>query len=202
MQVTLYKLGGSLLQLPDLADRLQSLLDRQQPERAVLIVGGGEVADVVRAWHERFDLTEEAAHWLAIQSLNLNNQLLLQLLPATRLVTTPAECIDLWPAGITPVLNVEAYLRREEDKSNIKLPHCWQTTSDSIAAWIAMHWPADKLVLLKSTTLPMGCDGAEAARQELVDSHFTQFAQQLATVTWINLREAQPVEQDFPQGPT
>ena len=62
-------------------------------------------------------------------------------------------------AGRIPVLAPYAWLRREDP-----LPHSWQVTSDSIAAWIAATLAARRLVLEK----PPG----SGQRPDLVDGHF------------------------------
>ncbi|MDC0274171.1 hypothetical protein OAK91_05515, partial [Planctomycetaceae bacterium] len=70
MSLVVYKLGGSLLDLPDLGQRLMRLWSRRpEEERRLLIVGGGKFADVVREWDARFGLGDEDAHELAVMSL-------------------------------------------------------------------------------------------------------------------------------------
>ena len=64
-------------------------------------------------------------------------------------------------------------------------------TSDSIAAWIALQWPADGLVLLKSVPPPDDFDSfVEGASIETnsVDPYFPRLASNLPSVDWINLR--------------
>ena len=48
--IMVYKIGGSLLLLHDLAARLLKLLSRSPHCRSLLIVGGGATTDVVRRW--------------------------------------------------------------------------------------------------------------------------------------------------------
>ena len=65
----------------------------------------------------------------------------------------------------------------------------WDTTSDSIAARIALHLAADRLILLKSAQLPAGTVRHEAARLGLVDPIFPTAARSLVLVEYVNLRE-------------
>jgi aspartokinase-like uncharacterized kinase len=58
-----------------------------------------------------------------------------------------------------PVLAPYAWLRRADP-----LPHSWEVTSDSIAAWIARAIGASRLVLVKPP-------GAES-RPDIVDGYF------------------------------
>ena len=75
-----FKLGGSLLTLPDLPSRLRSVVGHRANKNCLVVVGGGTSADLVREWSHVFKLDEETAHWLAISSLDLNRQLLESLL--------------------------------------------------------------------------------------------------------------------------
>src|SRR5689334_20314690 len=86
LPITVFKLGGSLLDLPNLARRVRDLA-ALRPEHALLfIVGGGIAADVVRHWQPAQNLTDEQAHWLAIEAMGLNEELLQTLLPELRLI--------------------------------------------------------------------------------------------------------------------
>ena len=62
-------------------------------------------------------------------------------------------------------------------------------TSDTIAAWMALHIGADRLILLKSTPLPSAATRVEAARLGLVDPMLPIVAGPLARVEYLNLRE-------------
>ncbi|MFH1747164.1 MAG: hypothetical protein ABIG44_09000, partial [Planctomycetota bacterium] len=151
--------------------------------RPLLIVGGGEAADVVRRWDEVHRLGEERAHWLALRSLRLNEALLLQLLSESRLVKSREAAGDAWAESQIPVLCAHDFLRADESHARSHLPHTWDVTSDSVAAWIAIHWPADELVLLKSTSRP----DADGGVVEAVDPYFRELRPQLPHVGWVNL---------------
>ena len=74
MSIAILKLGGSLLDLPDLSVRLQSVFANLDGDRPLLICGGGEAADIVRRWHDCFELGEERSHWLALEAIRLNQR--------------------------------------------------------------------------------------------------------------------------------
>src|SRR5262249_62419732 len=61
-------------------------------------------------------------------------------------------------AGLVPILAPSRWLREADP-----LPHSWDVTSDSIAAWIASRVGARRLVLIK----PPGATGGR-----LVDAYF------------------------------
>jgi dihydroneopterin aldolase len=60
------------------------------------------------------------------------------------LVVCPSEIVAARDAGRVPVLAPSAWLRAADP-----LPHSWDVTSDSIAAWIAGRLGARRLVLVK-----------------------------------------------------
>lgn len=122
------KIGGSLF------DRVVPLLDLlREAGRPVLIVpGGGKFADLVR----RLDVSEDAAHWMAIAGMEQFSWYIASHgIPTASALALPAEVTVLLPY---------CALRRADP-----LPHSWDVTSDTIAAWAARELPAD-LLLLKS----------------------------------------------------
>lgn len=192
MALVVYKLGGSLLSLDDLAARLRCLLRERPNDRALIVVGGGSAADVVREWSVAHALTEVAAHWLAVRSLSLNRALVLSLLPEAREVTSHEEALSMSDSNAPLLLDVEACLSMAEHEQRCPLPKCWSVTTDSIAAWVARDWGAAELVLLKSVGLPSELAVSAAAVRGLVDPHFPLVAPDVPRVSWCNLREAAP----------
>ncbi len=104
MSITLYKIGGSLLDLPDLAQRMQQLLSLRTKTVPLILVGGGPTADVVRRWDRIHQLGEQRAHWLAIHSLSLNEALLAELLPRCVRVRSKVELSEQSQSGRLPLL--------------------------------------------------------------------------------------------------
>ncbi|MFN0199054.1 MAG: hypothetical protein ACKVT0_20080, partial [Planctomycetaceae bacterium] len=72
MSIVVFKLGGSLLELPDLGIRVNHLLRfYQQSHRPVslqplIVVGGGRITDVIRDWDRVHHLGDVSAHELAM----------------------------------------------------------------------------------------------------------------------------------------
>jgi aspartokinase-like uncharacterized kinase len=153
------KIGGSLLRDPE---RLQQVFDAvvdASRDCAILVVpGGGPFADAVRATDRRIGLTDDAAHWMAILAMDQYAHLLHSRLRGSTLVSTPAAALAAIGAAGLPVLAPYRWLRDADP-----LPHAWDVTSDSIAAWIAGALDARRLILLK----PAGVTGTEA-----VDAYF------------------------------
>ena len=183
-----FKLGGSLLTLPDLADRLCDAVAQRADKRCLVLTGGGATADVVRDWSRIHRLNDESAHWLAIASLDLNRSLLETLLnwPSVR---TREEAHTHWIDERSPLqLDFNEFVTLEEANPGEPLPHNWDVTSDSLAAWTALRWPVDELVLLKSVSVPQGMTAQQASDELLVDPYFPLLANRLQRISWCNLR--------------
>lgn len=188
---TVCKLGGSLLDWSGLPEVLAWLEQQWQGRPLVMVVGGGQTADLVRSWDRLFALGEERAHWLALQSLELNESLVTQLWPRLRPVRNRAQTEAALQDGVPALICASCFVRWGERQACPPLPHTWQVTTDSIAAWIAHLLNARELLLAKSVDLPTGCTLPEAARQGLVDDHFPNLARGLPRISWVNLRSAE-----------
>ena len=186
------KIGGSLLLLPDLAARLQCLLRQRDQEQCLIVVGGGEAADIVRSWSQVHAISDEAAHWLAISSMGLNREFLEQLLSLRTVCSR--EAADLaWAEDCGPLLlDMKKFALQEEGEISEPLPHRWDVTSDSLAAWVAVRWPADELILAKSVPCPAEPCSLDASRKQFVDDYFPMLSGQLPQVTWCDLRADEP----------
>jgi aspartokinase-like uncharacterized kinase len=161
------KVGGSLYDLPDLGPRLRDWLDRLDAARVLLVPGGGATANVVRAFDRLHALGEEASHWLALRALTVNAHFLQALLPDAAVVAQPCG------GGPLAVLDAHAFVRVDEGRPGC-LPHCWEVTSDAVAARAAVVGRAERLILLKSVPVPEGMAWDEAARRGLVDAWFAR----------------------------
>lgn len=193
------KMGGSLLDggwAPDLVAVLRSAA----PGLGILAVpGGGRAADRIRARHLRGELDVIGAHWAAIRALDGNALRLAGGCGAELpVVTGPGP----WGGGAgsgadrgsgaggrLAVLAPSPLLRAEDP-----LPHGWEVTSDSIAAWVAARCGASRLLLLKARghRRPPGPDGRggrlsarRAADRGLVDRHLPTLLRTAGLPTWI-----------------
>jgi aspartokinase-like uncharacterized kinase len=184
------KLGGSLLDWSETPSRLAEILARPGMHRPLLIVGGGPTADIVRTWHRAHQLSETQGHGLALNAMGFNSGLLKTVLPKTLIVTSRTEAIAAWASGHLPVLDCAAFLAHEEPAQHLRLPHTWDATSDAIAAWVTLAWPASRLTLLKSIDLPEHTTPAQLAAAGHVDGCLADWIDRLPPTDWINLRSA------------
>ena len=181
------KVGGSLFGRSGLAPALRAWLAEQSPATNVLVAGGGELGDVVRAWDARFQLGETRAHWLCVEVLRVTARLLTDLLPECRLVTEFDElrADPQEPAGSRTVVLCPAQFLRDVDATIglPPLPQTWEATSDSVAARLAEALGAGELVLLKSSDPP----ATGLAGTDYVDAHFATAAKNIPNVRFVNL---------------
>jgi len=199
--VHVIKLGGSLLDLPDLAARLKVFHRCCVQGAATVIVGGGEAANIVRKFDATFDLGEVASHWLAVRAMQLNAVAVAQWLPSCDIVLDPLGCDAVWQQSRIAVIDPLAWLEGEA-KRGITIPHRWSFTSDSIAAHIAVQLRAAWLTLLKSTSAGHRGDLAlassdpvtTAAESGIIDAEFPATAASIPTIELINLRHASLAE--------
>jgi aspartokinase-like uncharacterized kinase len=183
------KVGGSLLDSPELPRRLVSYLELRRTDRLVLIVGGGRFADALRDLDARQGLGEARSHALALRVLDVTAHILASIIPGLEVVENLGALPSAWLRGLVPVLAPRLFLD-VDDRSPAPLPHAWTTTTDAIAARVAVRLGAGELALLKSTSLPPTCDRAEAARLGLVDQEFPRASEGVPVVTLMNLRES------------
>ncbi len=186
------KVGGSLYSLPDLPSRLCQLICHYEDPQWLIIPGGGPTADVVREFHRRHQLSDEVSHWLALRACALNGEFLRQLLarrsmPPRRNVSFPYPSLtEADQAG--GVLDPWAFARADEGQLGC-LPHCWNATSDSVAARVAGLLHA-RLVLAKSICLPAHATWDDAAQLGIVDPLFPSLVEATnLSVEVVNLRQ-------------
>jgi aspartokinase-like uncharacterized kinase len=138
------KLGGGVLAHSEyFDDALAALAAAGQSRRLLVIPGGGPFADSVRAVDRQHRLSDDAAHWMAILAMDQLAHLIASRLACARLVSTKEEVLAA-ERGTVMVLAPSQWLRVADP-----LPHSWDVTSDSIAAWVAGALGVKRLVLIK-----------------------------------------------------
>ncbi|MDP1796913.1 MAG: hypothetical protein Q8K78_05510 [Planctomycetaceae bacterium] len=192
MPTVVLKIGGSLFDLPDLGARLGTLVNQHRQHRFLLFPGGGAAADLVREWQPRFGWTDAEAHDLAIAALDFNAALLAKVLPTGCVVYDHLDAEAAWQRGDQPILAPSRFLGNEERCAPpAALPHTWEVTSDSLAAWTAWRWPADEVWLGKSVPCPHE-DAVNAAVGGDIDPYFARLGERRPPVRWCSLRNEHP----------
>ena len=163
MVETVVKFGGGVLAHPTALDRaLETIARRARTLRLVVVPGGGPFADAVREADQRHRLSDTAAHWMATLAMDQYAHLLASRLTGAALVTSAPEIDAALDAARVPVLAPYRWLQEADP-----LPHSWDVTSDTIAAWLAGELRANQLVLVKPPHLR-----GHTTDRALVDAHF------------------------------
>jgi len=186
--IRVVKVGGSLLELPDLADRIGGWLAEQSAARTLIVVGGGAVVNAIRHLDDQHPADECQMHWLAIRAMGITARIVSELLPECLLLERWEEIATI--AGDRPaVMDVEQFLRSVEPAlEGRKLPQSWHVTSDSIAARLACCTMASELVLIKSASPPHPDSVDQWADSGYVDRFFSELAPDVAFIRCVNLR--------------
>ncbi|WP_292371097.1 uridylate kinase [Methanoregula sp. UBA64] len=154
------KVGGSLApHIPAIVPVLQD-----SPRPLLVVPGGGLFADAVRT--SACANNADAAHWMACAAMDQYGWLI----AANGLVTTTQIAVP----ETTTVLLPYCALRRHDP-----LPHSWDVTSDTIAAWVAKTAGCDLLVLKSVDGIETGGNVApcidRAIATDTVDPCFIPF---------------------------
>ena len=152
------KVGGSLAGVDGALRRIGLRIAELAPQgQWVVIPGGGPFADQVRAFADTHPLSPSAAHWMAILGMDQYAFALAEQIPGATVVDDQLGIQRAWSDGTIPVLAPSRWLRAADE-----LPHRWEVTSDSLAAYLAMLLGAERLILVK----------AKAGGMELADEYF------------------------------
>ena len=143
------KVGGSLQKGKNLSDLCKHLGRIAKQYKTIIVPGGGIFADTVRECAYNFNLDQKTSHWIAILAMNQYGYLLSSLIPRS-ICTDNIDEVKNRADKFQPAVFLPYLLLKDKDP----LPHCWDVTSDSIAAWITGYIGGKKLVLIKSKNLP------------------------------------------------
>jgi aspartokinase-like uncharacterized kinase len=181
------KVGGSLMRETSLRPLLETLSVLGETHGLVVVPGGGAGADAAREMDRRHAPGDTAAHWMAVLAMDQHAHLLAGLMSSGDRVEGAGGVRRAIGAGRVAILAPYSWLHDADP-----LPHRWDVTSDSIAAWVAAEFHSPRLILLKAVdgaTDEVGNVLAEASPAVLssagiVDGYFGE-ALASATECWI-----------------
>jgi aspartokinase-like uncharacterized kinase len=163
--LSVIKIGGGLAKVPGALDRVCRAIGASGRDHRILVLpGGGPFANAVRDFDRTVGLSPDAAHWMAVLAMDQYAHVLAERIPGAALIEEPGALLHtLGPSGVA-VLAPSRWMRSAD-----ALPHSWEVTSDSIAAFVAGALDAARLILIKpaaelpdpvdpyfATTLPAG----------------------------------------------
>jgi aspartokinase-like uncharacterized kinase len=152
--INVIKIGGGLTAIPHALEEVCAAVARASCDhRLVIVPGGGPFADAVREFDRRVGMSPDAAHWMAILAMDQYAQVLVERIPGAVLVDEPGAIPEAVGLSRVAVLAPSRWMRSAD-----VLPHTWEVTSDSIAAFVAGALDAARLVLLKPTEHEDGVD--------------------------------------------
>jgi aspartokinase-like uncharacterized kinase len=156
--ITVVKIGGGLTAIPHALDRVCAAVGKaSRQHRLVVVPGGGPFADAVREFDRAVGLSAGAAHWMAILAMDQYAHVIADRMSEAVVVEEPGGVSEVVSGGQVAVIAPSRWMRSVD-----VLPHTWDLTSDSIAAFIAGALGAARLVLIKP-----------AGSGDRVDSYFT-----------------------------
>jgi len=144
--VQLLKIGGSLINHPNhLRILIDKLCDLSRDYSLIAISGGATFADLVRYYYWELKLDEKISHKMALLCMDIYT-LLIESLSKGRAKTSYSleEALDISEKKRLSLFLTSRFLFEDKEiKSN------WKFTSDSIAAYLAKKFSAEKLIIIK-----------------------------------------------------
>lgn len=131
------KIGGSLF--PNYAIDLAKKLENTN---SLIVLGGGEFANLIRKYDSEINFSQETNHWTAIDCMDIIAKLVNDKVESTKLAYSIDDAITISDEGFTPIFVVSKFLR-EDDPFECS----WDVTSDSIAAYVAHSLNAKLLIV-------------------------------------------------------
>ncbi|MDO5859975.1 MAG: delta 1-pyrroline-5-carboxylate synthetase [Methanobrevibacter sp.] len=99
---------------------------------SVIILGGGEFANLIRKYDDEQYFSDEVNHWTAIDCMDIIAKLVDDKVDSAKLAYSITDVNEISNEGFTPIFAVSEFLKNEDP-----FECSWDVTSDSIAAYIA-----------------------------------------------------------------
>ena len=136
------KLGGSWVSNPELQKLIDKLYNYRN-EPIVLVVGGGKFVDAIRFAHEKINFDEGLAHKLSVKSTEIYAKILKNIAP------NKISFVKFF-SEINSKKKLEIFLPDKELIKDKLLKKNWESTSDSIACWLATKIKCKGVIFVKS----------------------------------------------------
>lgn len=164
MDAAVVKVGGSLaLHTEKLRNLCAKLSEASLKHKILVLPGGGEFADTVRALDRRFNLASTVSHRMAILGMDQYGLLLSDLLPNSCAVNRLEDVQTTLSLGKLPVFLPSNFLFNTNPLEN-----SWNVTSDSIAVYVAGQLHLSNVVLVTDVDGVYTCDPKTCSDAKLI----------------------------------
>ena len=132
-RLVVIKIGGGLTAIPGaLESTCAAVAEAGRRAPIVVVPGGGPFADAVRAFDLEHRISPDASHWMAMLAMDQYAHVLTEGIEGAVLVEEAGAVVAaVDPVGVA-VLAPSRWMRAAD-----VLPHTWDATSDSVAAFVA-----------------------------------------------------------------
>ena len=187
------KIGGSLYGSPCLKEWLNVVPDAG--ESIVIVPGGGPFADQVRAADEKWCLPTNCAHDMAVLGMQQFGHMMTGINPYLQL----ESCYQVMLKDTEPSKAI-VWAPYEDVLAAKEIEKSWQTTSDSLALWLATKISAKHLCVVKSA-VTTGKSIQQLIAQKIVDRNFENFqANYGGQILFYHATQAQQFIEDINNG--
>ncbi|KMZ12987.1 delta 1-pyrroline-5-carboxylate synthetase [Candidatus Burkholderia humilis] len=163
------KIGGSLSHDPALHAWLTRLWE-VGGGRVVIVPGGGDFADAVRQYQREWRFDDLAAHNMCLLAMAQYAILMQGVMPDLVLASNEEHIRRALRDGRVAVWVPTDLMRTTPDVMTN-----WDTTSDSLAAWLSTTLNAERLMIVKSCAIDANASLDMLAASGIVDAHFTSY---------------------------
>lgn len=119
-----------------------TLAKKLENTNSLIILGGGEFANLIRKYDSDYHFSDEINHNAAIECMDILSKLVNDKVESTKLVYTLEDAIEISDTCFTPIFIVSEFLKKEDP-----FKCSWDVTSDSIAAYVANSLNANLLIV-------------------------------------------------------
>ncbi|MDR5857186.1 aspartate kinase [Caballeronia sp. LZ062] len=163
------KIGGSLSHDPALREWLTRLWELGGG-RVVIVPGGGDFADAVRQYQCEWRFDDLAAHNMCLLAMAQYAILMQGVLPELVLASNEQRIRRALREGRVAVWVPTDLMRTSPDSMTN-----WDTTSDSLAAWLSTTLNAERLMIVKSCEIEAHAPLETLAARGIVDRRFPAY---------------------------
>ncbi|EKS67407.1 MULTISPECIES: aspartate/glutamate/uridylate kinase [Caballeronia] len=163
------KIGGSLSHDPALREWLTRLWE-VGGGRVVIVPGGGDFADAVRQYQQEWHFDDLAAHNMCLLAMAQYAILMQGVVPELVLASNEDRIRRALRDGRVAVWVPTDLMRSTPDSMTN-----WDTTSDSLAAWLSTSLNAERLMIVKSCEVEANAPLEALASKGILDRRFAAY---------------------------